>query len=84
MTIRENIAKATEKYGENIPIEQHPIIRSHEACYKSSSQAISLAKEYGSKLHILHISTKEELELFEDIPTIPHIFYSSSTLKESI
>ena len=41
MTIRENIAKATEKFGENIPIEHHPIIRSHEACYKSSSRAIS-------------------------------------------
>jgi len=92
MTIRENIAKAKEKYGENIPIEQHPIIRSHEACYKSSSQAISLAKEYGSKLHVLHISTKEELELFEDIPLenkkitseacLHHLWFDDSDYRE--
>ena len=63
-TIKENLKKSIEKYGENIPIDQHPIIRSREACYESSSKAISLAKEYESKLHVLHISTKEELDLF--------------------
>ena len=59
---------AQEKYGDNIPFDQHPIIRSREACYKSSSHAISLAKEHNARLHVLHISTKEELELFQDIP----------------
>ncbi len=65
-TIKENLKKSIEKYGENIPIDQHPIIRSREACYKSSSKAIDLAKEYNSKLHVLHISTKEELNLFDN------------------
>ena len=65
-TIKENLKKSIEKYGENIPIDQHPIIRSREACYKSSSKAIDLAKEYNSKLHVLHISTKEELDLFDN------------------
>ena len=67
-TIKTNLKTAQEKYGENIPFNQHPIIRSREACYKSSSNAISLAKEHNAKLHILHISTKEELELFDNIP----------------
>ena len=67
-TIKTNLKIAQEKYGENIPFNQHPIIRSREACYKSSSYAISLAKEHNAKLHILHISTKEELELFKNIP----------------
>ena len=65
-TIKENLKKSIEKYGKNIPIDQHPIIRSREACYKSSSKAINLAKEYNSKLHVLHISTKEELNLFDN------------------
>ena len=68
LTIKENLSKAIEKYGEDIPITEHPIIRSREACFKSSSHAIELAKKYGSRLHVLHISTKEEIELFENIP----------------
>ena len=67
-TIKTNLKIAQQKYGENIPFDQHPIIRSREACYKSSSHAISLAKEHNAKLHVLHISTKEELELFKNIP----------------
>lgn len=63
-TVRANLAKAKETYGEDIPFEQHPIIRSVEACYLSSSMAVDLAKKYGTRLHILHISTKKELELF--------------------
>jgi len=63
-TVRANLAIAKEKYGEDIPFEQHPIIRSVEACYLSSSMAVELAKKYGTRLHILHISTKKELELF--------------------
>tara|TARA_B000000475_G_scaffold63114_1_gene50364 strand:+ start:1287 stop:2624 length:1338 start_codon:yes stop_codon:yes gene_type:complete len=67
-TVNSNLKIAQEKYGDNIPFDQHPIIRSREACYKSSSHAISLAKEHNARLHVLHISTKEELELFQDIP----------------
>ena len=68
LTIQKNLKNAQEKYGENIPFNQHHIIRSREACYKSSSNAISLAQEHNAKLHILHISTKEELDLFKNIP----------------
>ena len=67
-TVNSNLKIAQEKYGDNIPFDQHPIIRSREACYKSSSHAISLAREHNARLHVLHISTKEELELFQDIP----------------
>ena len=67
-TIKTNLKIAQQKYGENIPFDQHPIIRSRKACYKSSSHAISLAKEHNAKLHVLHISTKEELELFNNLP----------------
>jgi len=65
-TIRKNIAAAKEQYGENVPFDQHPIIRSEEACYLSSSKAVALAKEYGTRLHILHISTAKECELFDN------------------
>ncbi len=68
-TVRSNMALAKEKYGEDIPFEQHPIIRSVEACYLSSSMAIELAKKYDTRLHILHISTEKELGLFNN--TIP-------------
>ncbi|WP_066837008.1 dihydroorotase [Rufibacter ruber] len=68
-TIRANMQKYTEQYGENIPVSAHPEIRSVEACYKSSSMAVELAKKHNTRLHILHISTAEELELFRnDIP----------------
>ena len=56
--------KYKASYGEDVPIKYHPDIRSEEACYKSSSLAVSLAKKYGSRLHILHISTARELSLF--------------------
>jgi len=68
-TIRNNTASFKAKYGEEVPIECHPLIRSEEACYKSSSMAVRLAKKYGTKLHILHISTAKELSLFDN--TIP-------------
>ena len=68
-TVRANLEKAKAQYGENIPIEMHPIIRSEEACYLSSSLAVGLAKKHGAKLHVLHISTAKELELFDN--TIP-------------
>lgn len=64
--IRANMEKFKQEYGENIPIECHPQIRSEEACYKSSSLAVELAKKYNARLHILHISTAKELELFDN------------------
>ncbi len=68
-TIRANTAAFIERYGEDIPMSAHPEIRNHEACYKSSSLAVSLAKEFGARLHILHLTTADELELFRnDIP----------------
>jgi dihydroorotase len=62
--IKKNLQFYLTEYGEEIPAKFHPLIRSEEACYKSSSFAISLAKKYNSKLHILHISTAKELDLF--------------------
>ncbi|UTW64378.1 dihydroorotase [bacterium SCSIO 12741] len=68
-TIRRNSSEYKEKYGADIPIRMHPEIRSAEACYLSSSFAVSLAREYGTRLHILHLSTAREMELFDnDIP----------------
>lgn len=63
-TVKANLARAIAQYGDNIPVEQHPIIRDAEACYRSSSAAVSRAKEHGTRLHVLHISTARELELF--------------------
>jgi len=68
-TVRANSALYKEKYGEDIPIEAHPLIRSEEACYLSSSMAVELAKKYNTRLHILHISTAKEVELFDN--TLP-------------
>ena len=68
-TIKHNTQLAIEKYGEDIPISEHPNIRSAEACYKSSSIAVELAKKYNTRLHVFHISTEKELELFDN--TIP-------------
>lgn len=65
-TIRRNLQLAKDKYGEDIPIEQHPIIRSVEGCLISSSFAVDLAKKHNTRLHILHISTKDELDLFDN------------------
>ena len=63
-TIKRNEALAREKYGDDVPISMHPTIRSEEACYLSSSLAVSLAKRYDTKLHVLHLTTAKELELF--------------------
>jgi dihydroorotase len=65
-TIRANSARYQEKYGEDVPVECHPLIRSADACYKSSSFAVGLAKKYGTRLHILHISTAKETQLFDN------------------
>ena len=68
-TIRNNIQKAKNQYGEDVPISEHPKIRSTEACYKSSSMAVELAKKHNTRLHVFHLSTEKELELFDN--TIP-------------
>ena len=65
-TIQKNLADAKLKYGVNIPIELHPIIRNEEACYLSSSLAVHLAERHGARLHVLHISTAKETELFNN------------------
>ena len=63
--VRANMAAAKERWGENVPIDQHPLIRSAEACLQSSSKAVELATKHGARLHILHISTARELDLFD-------------------
>ncbi len=65
-TIRHNMEVFKAKYGDHILPKMHPLIRSAEACYKSSSFAVSLAKKHGSRLHILHISTARETHLFDN------------------
>ena len=65
-TILKNTAEFKERYGENMPVKYHPLIRSEEACYKSSSFAVGLAKKFGTRLHILHISTAKETHLFDN------------------
>ncbi|MFD2163942.1 dihydroorotase [Paradesertivirga mongoliensis] len=64
-TIKRNLEVFKERYGDNITPEMHPLIRDAEACYKSSSFAVELAKKHGSRLHILHISSARETLLFE-------------------
>jgi len=64
-TIKENLQKAIDEYGEEIPFDQHPVIRNVEACYKSSSRAIELAKKTGARIHVFHLSTGKETSLFE-------------------
>ncbi len=66
--ILENEKRYRERYGENVPIEAHPKIRSEEACYRSSSMAVGLAKRHGARLHVLHLTTARELTLFERGP----------------
>lgn len=64
--IAANMAEYKAKYGEDIPIQAHPKIRSEEACYDASSRAVAMAKKFGTRLHILHISTAKELSLFDN------------------
>ncbi len=91
--IKANEDEYREKYGEDVPIKFHPLIRSREACYASSSQAVELAKKHGSRLHILHISTAKELALFDNkIPLeekkitseacIHHLWFSDADYEE--
>ena len=64
-TIKENLQKAIDEYGDDIPFDQHPVIRNEEACYKSSSRAVELAKKTGARIHVFHLSTGKETSLFE-------------------
>ena len=64
--IQKNIDAAKEKYGEEVPISEHPNIRSAEACFKSSSIAVELAKKHNTRLHVFHLSTEKEIELFDN------------------
>jgi dihydroorotase len=92
-TIRKNTAAYIEKYGDDIPMKYHPIIRSEEACYLSSSKAIKLAKKTGARLHIFHLSTEKETHLFRnDIPLeekqitsevcVHHLWFSDKDYEE--
>jgi dihydroorotase len=65
-TIRKNLAEYKEKYGENMSIKYHPEIRNAEACYLSSSLAVRLAKKYNTRLHVLHLSSAIEIDLFDN------------------
>ncbi len=88
-TIRANLEAYKERYGEEVPIHCHPEIRNVEGCYKSSSLAVALAKKHNTRLHILHISTADELDLFRnDIPLaekritsevcVHHLYFNSA------
>jgi dihydroorotase len=92
-TIRKNTQEFIDKYGEDIPLKYHPIIRSEEACYLSSSKAIELAKKTGARLHVFHLSTAKETHLFRnDIPLeekqitsevcIHHLWFSDKDYEE--
>lgn len=65
-TIKKNLAMYISEYGDDIPMEKHPMIRSEEACYLSSSKAIELAKKTGARLHVFHLSTGKETKLFSN------------------
>lgn len=92
-TIRENTQKYKAIYGDDIPVEFHPLIRSEQACYLSSSRAIALAEKTGARLHVFHISTGKETHLFRnDIPLeqkkitaevcIHHLWFSDKDYSE--
>ena len=68
-TIQENTIRAKKEFGEEVPISEHPNIRSAEACFKSSSMAVELAKKHNTRLHVFHLSTEKEISLFDN--TIP-------------
>ena len=92
-TIKNNLDKQKSIYGDNIPIELHPKIRSEEACYISSSKAIALAKKTGARLHVFHLSTEKETNLFTNkIPLeekqitaevcVHHLWFDESDYKQ--
>ena len=91
-TIQKNLDEAKNKFGEDIPIEMHTKIRSVDACYKSSSLAVELAKKHNTRLHVFHISTEKELQLFTNTKPlsekritaevcIHHLYFNSNDYK---
>lgn len=77
--IRANLALAQERFGEDIPFSEHKEIRSRKACIRSTAKALELAMEYGTRLHVLHVSTKEEIEMIRAAKRIsPHITAETS------
>lgn len=82
--INQNMAEAKKKYGEDPSIDLHPVIRSEEACYQSSLLAVKLAKQFGTRLHIAHVTTARELELLgEDSnitgeAVIAHLYFTDA------
>jgi dihydroorotase len=92
-TIRENMERYRNQYGDDIPVQYHPLIRSEQACYLSSSKAIALAKKTGARLHVFHLSTAAEMDLFtNEIPLeqkqitaevcIHHLWFSDADYKD--
>ncbi len=90
--IEKNLKKFQQEYGDEIPIEYHPMIRSEKACYKSTLKAISLAKKHHAQLHVLHLSTAKELTLFTQDKVenksitaevcVHHLFFNASDYAE--
>jgi len=91
-TILANEARYREQYGEQIPMRFHPLIRSEEACWKSSSMAVELAKKHGTRLHVLHLTTAREMALFEPGPVrgkritaeacVHHLYFSDADYEQ--
>lgn len=91
-TILENERRAREKFGDALPPEEHPRIRSAEACYRSSSFAVDLARKHGTRLHVLHLTTAREMDLFDVGPVsekhisaevcVHHLFFDESWYPE--
>jgi dihydroorotase len=92
-TIRRNSEIYRERYGEEVPVNMHPLIRSREACFLSSSQAIKLARQFNTRLHILHLSTADEMKLFSnELPLnqkritgevcVHHLWFEESSYEE--
>ncbi len=92
-TIKNNLEKYKQRFGDDIPIAYHPLIRSEQACYLSSSKAIALAKKTGARLHVFHLSTEKETALFRnDIPLhekkitaevcVHHLWFSEEDYEE--
>ena len=90
--VEENENIYREKYGENVPIELHPIIRSEKACYEATKRAIEIANKHQARLHILHLTTEAETHLFRnDIPlqeknittevSVHHLWFSDTDYK---
>ena len=92
-TIKANLEKYKNQFGDDLPISYHPLIRSEEACYKSTTLAIELAEKYNTRLHVLHLSTGKELNLFQqggDLRTkritnevcVHHLWFNNSDYKK--